>query len=140
MSILFLSTIILSYSQDSYPKKLSIDNRIIIAITESQLKKINTYLLEYEHLSLYKDSLMSLMAIQELSIEKQINTNRLLNKRNSELLIENADLYKINDTNKKLREYYEKELKVKNRKKTIAFFGGVAVGITTTSFLILMIK
>lgn len=83
---------------------------------------------------------MSLMAIQELSIEKQINTNRLLNKRNSELLIENADLYKINDTNKKLREYYEKELKVKNRKKTIAFFGGVAVGITTTSFLILMIK
>jgi len=111
----------------------------VIVISEPQLKKINEYLLRYEKLYLYNDSLISILNTQKTILDKRNALNELLNKRNSDLLIQNADLIKLKSTNNKLQEYYKKELKVKNRKKTIAFFGGLTIGIATTSTLILIL-
>ena len=130
---------ILSYSQNSYPRKLILESDTVIVISEPQLKKINEYLLRYEKLNLYNDSLISILNTQKTILDKRNVLNELLNKRNSDLLIQNADLIKLNSTNNKIQEYYKKELKVKNRKKTIAFFGGLTLGIATTSTLILIL-
>jgi len=88
----------------------------------------------------FNDRLLREFSDQQSAYYDLKRLNQLLNKRNSSLLIENADLRTLNDTNKKLNEYYKKELKVKDRKKVSAFFGGFLVGISVVTTTIILTK
>lgn len=127
------------YSQDSYPEKISLNGDTLIAITPQQLVSINSMLDDRLTLKLYGDSLVSIVDMQLTSIERQIALNRLLNKRNTELLVENSDLFKLKQENEKLVDYLKREIRVKNRKKTGTFFLGVTIGVASASTAILIL-
>jgi len=128
------------YSQSSYPKLLSIGKDSVVAITIDQLRTVNSMLLDRELEMSSNDRLLREFSDQQSAYYDLKRLNQLLNKRNSSLLIENADLRTLNDTNKKLNEYYKKELKVKDRKRVSAFFGGFLVGISVVTTTIILTK
>ena len=76
---------------------------------------------------------------QMSTIERQIVLNRLLNKRNTELLVENSDLFKLKQENERLVGYLKREIRVKNRKKTGAFFLGFTIGVASASTTLLIL-
>jgi hypothetical protein len=71
----------------------------------------------------------------------RINTiNELLRKKNTQLLVDYSDMIKLNETNRKLAGYYNKEIEVQKRKKMKSFFGGLTIGIALTSTTILLLN
>ena len=140
ITTLFLLTATLLFCQESYPKKLVIENDTIIAITPEQTKAINFVFDERDFYKDKSDSLSVKIAVQSLSLNRQIMINRELSNEN-ELTLMNLDTYKkLNEINQSTIQYKNKEL-VQQKNKTLKFaIGGLTVGVTTGALLVLILN
>lgn len=131
-----------SYSQNTYPSKIVIDQDTIVCITPTQLSRVNQLL--YDRIQLKNQLKQTQLALTKLKLSSSslISINEKLNSKNTELFVEYTKQLKMNEINDKLIEYYINEIKVKQRQKTRTFFGGLAIGAiaSTTTILILQAK
>jgi len=119
---------------------LVIENDTIIAITPEQTKAINFVFDERDFYKDKSDSLSVKIAVQSLSLNRQIMINRELSNEN-ELTLMNLDTYKkLNEINQSTIQYKNKEL-VQQKNKTLKFaIGGLTVGVTTGALLVLILN
>ena len=114
ISITFLLIVTLSYCQNTYPKKIVLDNKdTVVAITETQLQYINECFYDRDAMSVDADSMAYLLAMQSLSIERQSNINKKLVLKNTKLLTDYLDAIKLYELEKQITYYKEQEFPIK---------------------------
>jgi hypothetical protein len=109
-------------------------------ITPIQMKKINMTFQKYDLAHLENQRLNSLVSSYRANTSRINTINELLRKKNTQLLVDYSDMIKLNETNRKLAGYYNKEIEVQKRKKMKSFFGGLTIGIALTSTTILLLN
>ena len=127
---------ILSYCQNTYPKKIVLDNKdTVVAITETQLQHVNECFYDRDVMGVDADSMAYLLAMQSLSIERQSNINKKLVLKNTKLLTEYLDAIKLYELEKQITHYKEQELKAAKKKQIKMMVGGFSVGIGTAAIV-----
>lgn len=127
----------LSFSQNTYPKKIQLNSDTLILITPNQLIDINKDLLLYSHL---KKNILTIKFELSRKIKEIQKKDSEYKSKVLSLSGEISTLDKLNEANDKLITYYKKEVKIQKRSKVTMFFAGVTVGVATTSIIILTIK
>lgn len=136
ISITFLLIATLSYSQNTYPKKIVLESKdTIVAITETQLQYINECFSQRDEMSTDVDSMSYLLAMQSLSIYRQSKINKELILKNTKLLSDYSDVTKMYELEKKITEYKEQELKAAKKKQIKMMVGGFSFGIGTAAIV-----
>jgi len=136
ISITFLLIATLSYCQNTYPKKIVLDNKdTVVAITETQLQYINECFYQRDGMDIDADSMAYLLAMQSLSISRQSKINKQLVLKNTKLLSDYSDVMKMYELEKQITEYKEKELKAAKKKQIKMMVGGFTVGIGTAAIV-----
>ena len=136
ISITFLLIATLSYCQNTYHKKIVLDNKdTVVAITETQLQDINECFYQRDEMSIDVDSMAYLLAMQSLSISRQSKINKQLVLKNTKLLSDYSDAVKMYELEKKITEYKEQELKAAKKKQIKMMVGGFSVGIGTAAIV-----
>jgi hypothetical protein len=128
------------YSQTTYPSKIRVEEDTLIVITPKQLVKVNSTFQELEHTILDNKRLNLTLDSYRRNTTKMMRINELLQEKNTRMLVNYSEHIKLNNTNKKLAEYYRKEIEVQKRKKVWSFFGGFTIGVAITSTLILLLN
>lgn len=134
--ITFLLIATLSYCQNTYPKKIVLDNKdTVISITKAQLQHINQCLYDRVCMTEKADSMTYLLAMQSLSISRQSKINKQLVLKNTKLLSDYSDAMKMYEMEKQIAEYKEQELKAAKKKQIKMMVGGFSVGIGTAAIV-----
>ena len=139
ITILFLLTVTLLFSQETCVSKVVIEGDTVIVLNPEKVGLINKTFAERDFYKEYCDTLSILVDFQRAATERQININRELNKRNIELL----DLYlgeqRLNDAYIKTIDYYRRSLD-NEKKRTLKFaIGGTVVGISIGTIAVLLL-
>lgn len=133
-------TITSSYSQNSFPKKIVLNNDTVIAITSHQLVTINQKLLQ---LAMYKEVASDCgnsMATLNKSIEK---ANALIAQQSELIAFQKAqisDLNKLDDYSKQNIEVLKKQLKLQRQRTVKAVVIGSGVTALVTATVISLLK
>ena len=136
----FLLIAILSFCQETYPKKIYIESDTVLAITDEQLIIINETFDELDYYKVKNDSLYIDLIIHKELIEKQLNINSILVSKNTEISIENDNLYRKDQINTDIIELYKKDLKHQKNKGMKLMIGGFTVGVTFGTILVLILN
>lgn len=129
--ITFLLTVTLSYCQNTYPQKIVLNKDTVVAVTETQLQRINECFYQRDGMRSDADSMAYLLSMQSLSISRQSNINKKLVLKNTKLLADYLDAIKLYELEKQITYYKEQELKAAKKKQIKMMVGGFSVGIGT---------
>lgn len=124
-------TVILSYSQNSYPKNILLNKDTFVVITKEQLKKINK---DYYTLELL-DSLSSLKEINIALLESTIEDYKEIIKNQELIIINKEGVINIhNSTNQDLQKNYKKALNKYRIQKIKTIIASTLSGISGVGF------